>query len=107
VKSQSPGKEGALLVHPGHQHPTRNASIMVSPLVRLVAVLTAALGVIVLAGWAFGLPFLKSVLPGAVEMKADTAVGLVLAGCALYILGDRPSPPRQRSDRRGDKEGKR
>lgn len=93
-------------MHPSHQHPTRNASIMVSPLVRLVAVLTAALGVMVLAGWAFGLPLLKSVLPGAMAVKVNTAVGLVLAGCALFILGDSPSPPLQCSDRRGDKEGK-
>jgi hypothetical protein len=70
----------------------REAPIMVALLVRLVAVLTSALGVIVLAGWAFDLPLLKSVLPGVVEMKANTAVGLVLAGCALFILGDRPSP---------------
>src|SRR5258706_3941377 len=69
---------------------------MVALLVRLAAVLTTALGVIVLAGWAFGLPLLKSVLPGAVEMKANTAVGLVLAGCALFILGGRPSPTLQR-----------
>jgi len=94
------------LVHPGHQHPTRNAASMVVPLVRLAAVLTTAHGVIVRARWAFGLPLLKSVLPGAVEMKANTAAGLVLAGCALFILGDRPSPPLQRSARRGDKEGK-
>ena len=75
---------------------------MVALLVRSAAVLTAALGVIVLAGWAFGLPLLRSVLPGAVEMVANTAVGLALAGCALFVLGDRPSPPRQRSDRRGN-----
>jgi hypothetical protein len=58
--------------------------------------LSAALGATVLAGWAFDVPLLKSVLPGAVEMKADTAPGLVLAGCALFILGDRPSAPLQR-----------
>jgi len=74
----------------------RITAIKVVPLIRLAAGLTAALGVIVLAGWALGLPFLKSVLPGAVEMKANTAVGLVLAGCALFILGSRPSPPLQR-----------
>jgi signal transduction histidine kinase/DNA-binding NarL/FixJ family response regulator len=47
----------------------------------------------VLVGWAVDVPLLKSVLPGAVEMKANTAVGLVLAACALFILGNRPSPP--------------
>ena len=74
----------------------RDAATMVALFVRLAAALTAAIGVIVLVGWVFSLPLLKSVLPGAVEMKANTAVGLVLAGCALFIFGDRPSPPLQR-----------
>jgi hypothetical protein len=74
----------------------RTTAIRVVPLIQLAAVVTTALGVIVLAGWAFGLPFLKSVLPGAVEMKANTAVGLVLTGSALLILGSRPSPQLQR-----------
>ena len=96
VNPHRTGHEGALLMRPGHQHPTRNTSFVVALLVRSTAVLTAALGVIVLAGWAFDLPLLKSVLPGAVEMKANTAMGLVLAGSALFIFGDRPSPPHQR-----------
>jgi len=66
-------------------------------LVRLSALLAAALGLIALAGWTFGLPALKSVLPGAVEMKANTAVGLALAAAALLILGNRPAPSLQRS----------
>jgi len=40
----------------------------------------------------FDVPVLKSVLPGAVEMTANTAVGLVLAACALFILCGRSSP---------------
>ena len=58
---------------------------------RLAAALTAVLGVAVLAGWALDLRWLKSVLPGAVEMKANTAAGLLLAGGALFILAGRPS----------------
>ncbi|MEK6245519.1 MAG: ATP-binding protein [Pseudomonadota bacterium] len=96
MKPPAPGKEGALQGHPSHQHPMRNAAFTVALLVRLAAVLTAAIGVIVFAGWVFGLPLLKSVLPGVVEMKANTAVGLVLAGYALFFLGDRPSLPLQR-----------
>src|SRR5471032_2518718 len=63
---------------------------------RLAAVIAAMLGLAGLAGWAFAVPVLKSVLPGAVEMRANAAVGLVLAACALFILCDRPSLPRQR-----------
>src|ERR1019366_5604479 len=63
---------------------------------RLAAVIAAVLGLIALAVWAFDVHLLKSVLPGAVEMKANTALGLVLAGCALFILEHRPSSALQR-----------
>lgn len=53
---------------------------------RLSAVGAISLGLLVLAGWWFDLPLLKSVIPGAVEMKANTALGLVVAGFALYLL---------------------
>lgn len=60
-------------------------------LARLAAALTTGFGLVALSGWTFELPLLKSVLPGAVEMKANTAVGLVLCGVALLILADRSS----------------
>jgi PAS domain S-box-containing protein len=60
------------------------------------SVFVMVVGGLVITGWIFNIPLLKSVLPGAVEMKANTAVGLVLAGCALFILADRPSPLLQR-----------
>ena len=63
---------------------------------RLAALITAVLGLVVLAVWSFAVPVLKSVLPGAAEMTADTAAGLVLAACALFILCDRPPPRLQR-----------
>ena len=63
---------------------------------RLAAVLAALLGLFALAGWAFDVHLLKSVLPGAVEMKVNTAVGLVLSGCVLFILESRPSSALQR-----------
>ncbi len=63
---------------------------------RSAAAITAVIGLLGLAGWVFAVPLLKSVLPGAVEMKSNAAVGLVLAACALFILCDRPSPPAQR-----------
>lgn len=48
--------------------------------------LTLFTGITVLVGWAGGLPLLKSVLAGAVEMKANTALGLIAAGAALWVL---------------------
>ena len=62
---------------------------------KLVAVITVMLGLVALIGWVLSIPLLKSILPGAVEMKANTAVGLVLSACALFILSDRPSRPQQ------------
>jgi PAS domain S-box-containing protein len=46
-----------------------------------------------LAGWAFDITTLKSVLPGVVSMKANTAVGLILTGAALGLLGMAPTRP--------------
>lgn len=46
----------------------------------------AALGLLVLLGWAFHVEVLKSVLPGLVSMKPNTAVGLAAAGAAVVLL---------------------
>src|SRR2546423_557659 len=52
----------------------------------VAAVTTAVLGILVLVGWGLAIPSLRSVLPGAVEMKANTAIGLILASIALFLL---------------------
>ena len=52
----------------------------------VAGVLTVVLGLLVLAAWVLGIPSLKSVIPGAVEMKANTALGLVLSGSALALF---------------------
>ncbi|MEO5559147.1 MAG: PAS domain S-box protein, partial [Dokdonella sp.] len=46
----------------------------------------ALAGAIVLAGWLFDIPFLQSIRPGWASMKANTALGLVLSGTALWQL---------------------
>jgi signal transduction histidine kinase/CheY-like chemotaxis protein/HPt (histidine-containing phosphotransfer) domain-containing protein len=56
-----------------------------SVVARWIAGLVALLGAAVLAGWLFGWPALKSVLPGAVTMKANTAIALVLASLTLHL----------------------
>ncbi len=49
-------------------------------------------GILVLFGWMFGLPLLKSILPGFVTMKANTAICFILLGLTLYFLqSDRPA----------------
>ena len=52
----------------------------------VVCALVTVVGLAVLCGWAFGLPLLRSVVPGAVEMKANTALGLVASAAALSLM---------------------
>lgn len=52
----------------------------------LLSALVAALGASVLAGWALDISFLKSPLPGGVNMKANTATGMLLVGVSLALL---------------------
>lgn len=61
----------------------------------MAGLISAALGLFVFMGWVFAIPSIKSVLPGAVEMKANTAIALLLAGTALGILATRPSKRRR------------
>ncbi len=50
---------------------------------RGAGVLAAAVALLVLLGWALDLALLKSLLPGHVEMKVNTAVGVLVIGVAL------------------------
>lgn len=59
---------------------------------QVAAVVAFAMGLSGLAGWVFSVPALKSIVPGAVEMKANTAMGLILSAAALFILGNRSFP---------------
>src|SRR6266540_4665307 len=50
---------------------------------RIVGSATIVLGSLVLLGWLFDLRLLKSVLPGAVTMKANAGIPFILAGTVL------------------------
>jgi PAS domain S-box-containing protein len=52
----------------------------------LSSILVMAVGALVLLGWQFRIDALQRVWPGLVSMKANTAVGLLLAGLALWLL---------------------
>ena len=58
---------------------------------RMAATITTFVGLVALTGWVVHIPALASVLPGAAEMTANTAVGLILCGASLLILADRVS----------------
>ncbi len=55
------------------------------------AVVVMVAGAMVLVGWVFDIAALKSVLPGRVAMKANTAVGFILTGIALLLVARPPT----------------
>jgi signal transduction histidine kinase len=44
-----------------------------------------------LCGWAFEIPALRSLIPGAVQMKVNTASAFLMSGVALYLLAGKRS----------------
>ncbi len=52
---------------------------------RWVSLLALLLGSIVMVGWMFNIPELKSVVPGLVSMKVNTASGFLLSGLSLTL----------------------
>jgi len=52
----------------------------------LSAWLTLVAGLVAFSGWVLDVAALKSMIPGAVQMKANTAIGLVLSALALMSL---------------------
>ncbi|MFM2313753.1 MAG: hypothetical protein RLZZ04_3029 [Cyanobacteriota bacterium] len=54
-------------------------------LAQIASVTAILVGCLVLLGWSFDIAFLKSVIPQAATMKANTAVGFILAGISLGL----------------------
>ncbi len=54
--------------------------------VRLLAAAVIVVAVVVIGGWTFDVSMLRSVIPGAVGMKATTAFGLICASVAICVL---------------------
>lgn len=59
--------------------------------VRVAGIAAVAVGTAVLLGWVFDVALLKSVIPGHLEMKANTALSFV--ACGMALLGARSPRP--------------
>ncbi|MDD2758594.1 MAG: hypothetical protein PHD72_04515 [Patescibacteria group bacterium] len=58
---------------------------MANRISKIIAAAVVLVGLIVMAGWIFGIQFLKSILPQLVTMKFTTAVCFVFSGVVLYL----------------------
>jgi PAS domain S-box-containing protein len=67
--------------------PSESGQIMLSKKFSLLAgAAIAAMGGLVLCGWGFSVETLKSVVPGAATMKANSALSVLLCGISLMLL---------------------
>jgi PAS domain S-box-containing protein len=77
----------ANLVEPANEETRPDLASRFKKLSVASSVVVVAIGCSVFLGWAFDIRSLKSVFPGLVAMKVNTALAVVLEGAALLILG--------------------
>ena len=53
------------------------------------------IGVLVLLGWGFNIPLLKSFLPEHMSMLANTAIGFIFSGFSLFFLREKQCSSRK------------
>ena len=68
----------------GHSPDARRISSFIA-FSKVAAVFTVAVGLLAMLGWAFGISAFKSVRPGLVSMKANSAVAFIMLGLGLWL----------------------
>ena len=71
---------------------THNPAVLAIKLASLAAVMAVVVGITVLVGGAFDIAVLKSISPGWIAMKANTAACFILIGVALLLVTRSPVP---------------
>ncbi len=55
---------------------------------KISSIILVAIGTLVIVGWLFNIPVLKSVLPGIISMKFDTALCFIFSGIVIWLLNN-------------------
>ncbi len=94
--TQSRGAQLEML--PGYSNPPITSSTIASlkAVSQGTSIIVMLTGLIVLLGWIFDIPTLKSVWPGLVTMKANTAISFIFSGLSLWQLGRKNSRKRRK-----------
>ena len=56
--------------------------------VRICSILTICISLLVLTGWVFDISFFKTIIPGYISMKANTAIALFCLAISLFFFED-------------------
>lgn len=94
VPTAAPGVRGMQQTDPGTSEPGVVAGFRRFSLG--AGALAIAVSLLVLAGWAWDLPGMRDLMTGGVEMKVNTALGILMVGLALACCHS-PSRPLQRA----------
>jgi PAS domain S-box-containing protein len=78
--------------HPVTKTPLSQLISSLQSLSQKASLVVLAIGCAVILGWLFNLPVLKTVLPGLVSMKANTALGFIFGGATLWLWHRYPEP---------------
>jgi len=72
-------------IQPPNIRPASVLSQQLKSVSKAVSMIVIGIGCLGLLGWMFNLSLFKSIVPGLVTMKANTAIGFIISGASLYL----------------------